>query len=132
MANLPDVVTVPLLGRFLTKMREFITPAWLGLGNVNNTADSEKYVAFASRAGTADKVKYNLVFRFNGGRTEGTNMWTYDGSTSRSINITADKIGAVAVSQGTANAGKIFYVNNNGEAALIDIATLKTMLDGLA
>lgn len=130
MADSNNVVTVRRLNRFLTKLQELITPAWLGLGNVNNTADSEKYVAYASRAGSADKTKYSLVIRFKGGRTEGTNMWTFDGSTSRSINITADKIGAVAVSQGTANAGKIFYVDDAGEASLIDIATLRTMLNG--
>lgn len=132
MANINDVVTVPRLSQFLTNLRELITPAWLGLGNVNNTADSEKYVAFASRAGTADKAQYALTIRLKGGRTEGTDMWTYNGATSRSINVTADKIGAVAVSQGTANAGKIFYVNDEGNAELIDIATLKTMLDSLA
>lgn len=67
----------------------------IGLGNVNNTADSEKNVAFASRAGSADKIKYSIIIRFNGGRTEGTDQWTYDGATSRSINITPEKIGAV-------------------------------------
>lgn len=128
MANISDVVTIPRLSRFLSK----ITPAWLGLGNVQNTADSEKYVAFASRSGEADKVKYGLTIRFKGGRTEGTDMWTFNGATSRSINITPAKIGAVATSQGTNNAGKIFYVNDAGEAALIDIATLKTMLDSQA
>ena len=71
-----------------------VTAAQLGLDKVSNTPDSEKYVKYASTAGTADKVKYSIIVRFNGGRTEGTNMWTFDGSTSRSVNITADKIGA--------------------------------------
>lgn len=132
MAELNDVVTVPRLSRFMAKLQELITPAWLGLGNVNNTSDNEKHVAYASRAGSADKTKDSLVLRCKGGRTEGTNMWTFDGSVSKSINITADKIGAVAVSQGTSNAGKLFYVNAEGNAELIDIATLKTMLDSLA
>lgn len=71
-----------------------VTAAQLGLDKVSNTPDSEKYVKYASTAGTADKVKYSIIVRFNGGRTEGTDMWTFDGSTSRSVNITADKIGA--------------------------------------
>lgn len=128
MANISDVVTVPRLARLLTK----ITPAWLGLGNVENTADSTKYVAFASKSGEAAKVTNKLTIRFNGGRTEGTNVWTYDGSTTRSLNITPDKIGAVDLDQGTANAGKILYVNDAGEVAPLDIATLKTMLDSMA
>lgn len=124
MANISDVITAPKLARFLSK----ITPDWLGLGNVNNTADNDKYVAYAQRAGEADKTQSTLTIRLNGGRTEGSNMWTFDGSTGRSINVTPAKVGAVAVSQGTANAGKFLYVNAAGEVEPIDIATLKTML----
>ncbi len=130
MANISDVVTVPRLMRFKAKLQELITPAWLGLGNVDNTADSSKYVAYASNSGVADKVKNKLIIRFKGGRTESTDMWTFDGSTSRSVNITAAKIGAVAASQGAANAGKILYVGSDGEVDLIDIATLRTLLNG--
>lgn len=71
-----------------------VTPEWLGLGNVDNTADSEKNVAFASVAAAARKVNYSLVVRLKGGQTEGTDMWTYDGSTSKSMNITPEKIEA--------------------------------------
>lgn len=70
-----------------------VTAAQLGLGSVNNTPDSEKNVAFASEAASARKVAYNLIIRLKGGRTEGTDMWTYDGSVSKSINITAANIG---------------------------------------
>lgn len=58
------------------------------------TPDSEKHVAYAQRAGSADKTKSALTVRVNGGKTEGSDMWTFDGSTSRSINITPEKIGA--------------------------------------
>ena len=58
------------------------------------TPDSEKHVAYAQRAGEADQVPYALTVRVNGGRTEGTDQWTFDGSTSRTINLTPDKIGA--------------------------------------
>lgn len=124
MANISDVITAPKLARFLSK----ITPDWLGLGNVNNTADNDKYVAYAQRAGNADKVQNTLTLRLNGGRTEGSNMWTFDGSTGRSINVTAAKVGAVPVSQGTANAGKLLYVGSDGNVTTLDINTLKTML----
>ena len=71
-----------------------VTAAQVGLGKVNNTADSEKSVKFASEAGVGRKVQYALSILFNGGSTESTDKWTFDGSTSRSVNITADKIGA--------------------------------------
>lgn len=64
------------------------------LANVDETADSEKSVKFASEAGIGRKVKYALTVRFKGGDTEGTDKWTFDGSTSRSVNITPEKIGA--------------------------------------
>lgn len=128
MPDLEQIVNVPLLGTAL----EQITPEWLGLGNVDNTADNDKYVAYAQRAGQADQTQSALTIRLNGGRTEGSNMWTFDGSTGRSINVTPSKVGAVAVSQGTINAGKILYVNEAGDVEPLDLATLKTMLDNLA
>lgn len=72
-----------------------VTAENLGLGNVDNTHDTDKHVAYAQRAGEADKAKYALTIRMNGGRTEGTDMWTFDGSTTRTVNITPEKIGAV-------------------------------------
>lgn len=71
-----------------------VTAEQVGLGKVNNTADSEKNVSFASEAATARKVDHNMVIRFNGGGTESTDMFTYNGSTSRSVNITPEKIGS--------------------------------------
>ena len=43
----------------------------------------------------------SMVIKLNGGGTEGTNMFTYTGSTAKSINITASSIGAAAASHGT-------------------------------
>ena len=40
----------------------------------------------------------SIVIKLNGGTTEGTNMFTYDGSSSKSINITAASLGAAASS----------------------------------
>lgn len=71
-----------------------VTAEQLGLGDVENTRDSVKNVAFASESGVARKIKNNLVIRLNGGRTEGTDMFTYDGSAGKSINVTLAKLGA--------------------------------------
>ena len=76
------------------KVSKAIKEIQTNLSNVDNTKDSEKSVKFASEAGIGRKLKYALTVRFKGGQTEGTDLWTFDGSTSRSINITPDKIGA--------------------------------------
>lgn len=111
------------------KIKAYFTKEQLGLGNVNNTADTDKYVAYAQRAGQADKTQSALTLRLNGGRTEGSNMWTFDGSTGRSVNVTAAKVGAVPVSQGTANAGTVLWVNESGEVEPLTIAALKALLE---
>ena len=45
---------------------------------------------------TSIKNPTSVVIKLNGGTTEGTNMFTYDGSTAKSINITPAGIGAAA------------------------------------
>lgn len=77
-----------------------ITPESLGLGNVDNTPDSQKNVSFASEASVARKVEHELIVRLKGGDIEGTDKWTYDGSTSKSINVTAAKLGALSTAGG--------------------------------
>ena len=47
---------------------------------------------------TSIKNPTSVVIKLNGGTTEGTNMFTYDGSTAKSINITPAGIGAAASS----------------------------------
>ena len=41
------------------------------------------------------QVSTNLVVRLNGGSTEGTNKFTYNGSLSKTVNITPSSIGAI-------------------------------------
>lgn len=71
-----------------------VTAAQVGLDKVDNTPDSEKAVAFASEAGVGRKVAQTLVLRFNGGKTENTDLFTYDGSGGKSINVTPERISA--------------------------------------
>lgn len=47
----------------------------------------------------------SLVIKLNGGATEGTNMFTYDGSTAKSLSITPSAIGAAASSHTHSYAG---------------------------
>ena len=50
----------------------------------------------SGNAGSANKVNNNLVVKLNGGTTEGTNMFTFNGSAAKTINITPSSIGAAA------------------------------------
>lgn len=101
-----------------------ITADTLGLGNVDNTADTEKHVAFAQEAGEARQLQNSVTIRFNGGRTENTDMWTFDGSTDRTVNITPEKIGA-AKSDHThtlADLGAAAETHNHKKADITDFS----------
>ena len=66
---------------------------------------------------TSIKNPTSVVIKLNGGTTEGTNMFTYDGSTTKSINITPAAIGAAASSH---------------THAIANVTGLQTALDGKA
>ena len=50
---------------------------------------------------SANKVNSNLIIKLNNGKTEGTNLFTFNGSEAKTINITPNAIGAAASSHGT-------------------------------
>ena len=77
-----------------------ITKDAIGLGNVDNTADSTKSVSFASTAGSANKTKSAMTVRLNGGSSEGQDKYTFDGSVAKSVNITPASIGAASTANG--------------------------------
>ena len=52
-------------------------------------------------ATSANKVNSNLIVKLNSGTTEGTNLFTFNGSAAKTINITPSAIGAAASSHGT-------------------------------
>ena len=54
----------------------------------------------SGNAGSADKVNNNLIIKFNSGATEGTNLFTFNGSAAKTVNITPSAIGAAAASHG--------------------------------
>ena len=64
-----------------------ITKSSIGLGNVDNTADANKTVK------EAGKVTNTLKIQLNGGTTEGTNQFSYNGSAAKNINITKSSVG---------------------------------------
>ena len=55
----------------------------------------------SGNAGSADKVNNSMKVQLNGGTTEGTNQFTFNGSAAKTINITPASIGAAKESHGT-------------------------------
>ena len=72
-----------------------ITPDSIGASEDGHT---HSYAGSSTVGGAANSVKASLVVKLNGGSAEGTNMFTFNGSTAKSINITPGSIGAAASS----------------------------------
>lgn len=64
--------------------------------NLLNTTPSVHVTRWPSISEVTDKE--NLVVKLNGGTTEGTNQFTYNGTAAKSVNITSSSIGAAASS----------------------------------
>ena len=59
---------------------------------------THNYAGSSSVGGAANSVKTNLAIKLNSGTTEGTNLFTFNGSTAKTIDITPATIGAAASS----------------------------------
>lgn len=77
---------------------------------------------------SALKNPSSLVIKLNGGATEGTNMFTYDGSAAKSFNITPSSIGA-AISGHTHNYAGSSSAGGNANAA-VKLATARNFSIG--
>ena len=65
------------------------------------SSHTHNYAGSSSAGGAANSVKTSLIVKLNGGTKEGTNMFTFNGSAAKTINITPSSIGAAAASHGT-------------------------------
>lgn len=61
-------------------------------------ADKDNKVVMNGTATTAKSVSNSLTVQLNGGSTEGTNKFTFNGSAAKTVNITPSSIGASATS----------------------------------
>ena len=59
---------------------------------------THNYAGSSSAGGAANSVKTSLIVRLNGGTTEGTNQFTFNGSAAKTVNITPGSIGAATSS----------------------------------
>lgn len=57
----------------------------------------------ATNAANAAKVTNAMIVKLNGGTTEGTNMFTFNGSAAKTVNITAASVGAAATTHNQAS-----------------------------
>ena len=75
-----------------------VNTALAGKAASNHT---HKYAGSASAGGaatSANKVNSSLKIQLNGGTTENTNLFTFNGSAVKTVNITASKVGAALAS----------------------------------
>ena len=86
----------------------------LTAGNLVVTGAASFAQTINGNIATADKVNNNLTIQLNGGSTEGTNKFTFNGSAAKSLNITPSAIGAkatqTAVSDPSASGTGISYI----------------------
>ena len=76
----------------------------LDLSAYSQTNHTHNYAGSSSAGGaaiSANKVNTNLVVKLNSGTTEGTSLFTFNGSAAKTINITPSAIGAATSSHGT-------------------------------
>ena len=70
------------------------------IGTVNRVAREDHVhplqTTVSGNAGSANKVNSSLAIKLNGGTTEGTNLFTFNGSAAKTIDITPSAIGASA------------------------------------
>lgn len=74
------------------------------LAGKSDTGHTHNYAGSSSAGGaatSANKVNTNLTIKLNSGTTEGTNLFTFNGSAAKTVNITPSSIGAAGSSHGT-------------------------------
>ena len=107
-----------------------------------NSSHTHNYAGSSSAGGAATsaaKVNSSLVIKLNGGTTEGTNQFTFNGSAAKSVNITASSIGAAASSHthGATSitgltANRALISNGSGQVAVSSVTSTELgYLDGV-
>ena len=95
-----------------------VTLSSLGAAASSHTHNYAGSSSVGGAANSANKVNTNLTIKLNGGTTEGTNLFTFNGSVAKTLDITPSSIGASASSH-THN-----YIPLSGSTAIT--GTLRT------
>lgn len=64
-------------------------PSWIGSSKPTYTASEVGALASGGTAVNASKVANSFIFKVAGGSTEGTNLYTFNGSAAKTINVVA-------------------------------------------
>lgn len=105
-------------GIFDASATEYPYAAGLAIGGTSgNLLWKGSKVLVAGDAAT--KVGSNMVIKLNSGTTEGTNLFTYNGSAAKTVNITPSSIGALPTSGGTLTGTLTAKANNTGTTAMV-------------
>ena len=64
-------------------------PSWIGSSKSTYTASEVGALASGGTAVNASKVANSFIFKVAGGSTEGTNLYTFNGSAAKTINVVA-------------------------------------------
>ena len=72
------------------------TLAGYGITDAAAKNHTHNYAGSASAGGAANSVANSITIKLNGGATEDTNLFTFNGSAAKTINITPSGIGAAA------------------------------------
>lgn len=88
-----DMTLLDALNASLTRTKTYIDTE---LAKKANSSHTHNYAGSSSAGGAANSVKTNLVIKLNGGSTEGTNLFTFNGSSAKTVNITPSAIGAAS------------------------------------
>lgn len=107
-SNLNTLVGDTAVSTQITNAIDEITPASIGAATSSHThsgyastSHTHNYAGSSSAGGAANSVANSMTVQLNGGTTEGTNKFTFNGSAAKSVNITPSAIGAAASSHGT-------------------------------
>lgn len=87
-----------VIARALSATKNYVDKVLQNKADKNHT---HSYAGSSSDGGAANSVKTDLIVKLNGGTTENTNQFTYNGSTAKTVNITASSIGAAGTNHGT-------------------------------
>lgn len=108
------------------------------IGKKADANHTHKYAGSSSAGGAANSVANSMTVQLNGGTTEGTNKFTFNGSAAKSVNITPSGIGAAAASHSHSQyellTNKInqWTASTPSETAYPTEKLVKTALDGKA
>ena len=91
---------MPVSGKLIDnlKLSKALTDFYDKVNNKLNTKEDKghthSYAGSSSVGGAANSVRSNFTISLNGGSTEGTNRFTFNGSAAKTINITPSLVGS--------------------------------------